>query len=172
MASEHKRRKEETQWLRERREMEDRVSRQRETIDYLTTTATRDRQKLRKVLIENGQHTTMVASVRNCKAVDDGEICPLSLDPINHSPPPFETNMDEEKPMMVFDTLKPDHRCIQLQCGHRFNAIWILFHFAKKNTFKCPLCRTGHGSFRFQIRDLPLHLAEWFGAHLGTNKPH
>ena len=168
MTSEHTRRQHERQWRREKQEMEKKLSEQRETIEYLTYTSIRDRKKLREITLEKGCHT-LIASVRNCEAVNDEEMCPLSLEPINTSPPPFKTTTTTPPPTM--DPSKPSHKCAQLQCGHRFNAMWILFHFAKKNTFKCPLCRSGHGRFRFQMRDLPRHVARWFRPHL-LDKPH
>ena len=161
MTSEHTRRRLERQWLREKHEMEKKISDQQEAIQYLTYESLRNRKKMRDLAIEKGRHT-LIASVRYCEAEDDSEMCPLSLEPINHSSPPFKSTTT----MTLVDQMKPSLQCAQLQCGHRFNAIWILFHFAKKNTFKCPLCRAGHNRFRFQMQDLPQHIAEWFRPHL------
>lgn len=93
-----------------------------------------------------------MSSLTNCLATDD-EICPLSLAPINKSPSPLS---DDERPCpLVLNLTKPEYKCAELVCGHRFNSAWLVYHFIERSTFRCPLCRTGKESFRFQIKDLP-----------------
>ena len=98
---------------------------------------------------------TQIASFRTCRA-DDGEVCPLSLQPINASPPPY----DPKYPAIDVEPRKPHHKCAELQCGHRFNALWLLFHFVGQNTFRCPICRVGPADFRFELEQLPKGLVE------------
>jgi rubredoxin len=93
-----------------------------------------------------------MASLTNCKARDH-EICPLSLAPINQSPLPLGDNISPCD--LVLNPMKPDHKCAQLACGHRFNAIWLIYHFIEGNTFRCPVCRAGETNFRFQRNELP-----------------
>ena len=81
---------------------------------------------------------------------DDSE-CPLGLHPIDSCPPPFEGCLE------VIDPLYPDRRCAELPCKHRFNAVWLLFHFVRNQTSCCPVCRTGRKRFVFGAGTAP----EW-----------
>ena len=93
-----------------------------------------------------------MASLSNCRATDD-EICPLSLAPINQSPIPL---CDELGPSALsLNPMKPDHKCAELMCGHRFNSMWLVYHFVESGTFRCPICRCGPSLFRFQRNELP-----------------
>jgi hypothetical protein len=94
---------------------------------------------------------TMV-SLSNCRAKDD-EICPLSLAPINKSPIPLCE--DETPSTLVLNQVKPDHKCAELACGHRFNSLWLIYYFVERSTFRCPVCRAGKEEFRFQRKELP-----------------
>ena len=98
---------------------------------------------------------TQVASFKTCRA-DDTEICPLSLMPVNASPPPY----DPKHPTIHVEPRKPHHKCAELHCGHRFNALWLLFHFVSRRTFRCPICRSGHEDFQFHLDLLPRGLVE------------
>ncbi len=115
-------------------------------------------QRLHKLLSDNGipePMGTQVASFKTCKAYD-GEICPLSLQPINSSDPPY----DAKHPEIVVEPRKPHHKCAELACGHRFNALWLLFHFVARRTFRCPICRRGYEDFHFQMEQLPRGLLD------------
>ena len=93
-----------------------------------------------------------MASLSNCCATDD-EICPLSLSPINQSPLPL---CDELGPCTLsLNPMKPDHKCAELMCGHRFNSMWLIYHFVESGTFRCPICRFGPSVFRFKKNELP-----------------
>jgi hypothetical protein len=98
---------------------------------------------------------THIASFKTCRAADE-EICPLSLHPINKSPPPYDSSHAE----IDIEPRKPHHKCAELHCGHRFNSLWLLYHFVDKNTFRCPVCRTGPVDFRFELEQLPMGLVE------------
>jgi hypothetical protein len=115
-------------------------------------------QRLHKLLREHGipePVSTQVGSFKTCRARDD-EICPLSLQPINSSDPPY----DNDNSIIDVEPRKPHHKCAELLCGHRFNALWLLFHFVARSTFRCPVCRSGHEDFHFQMEQLPKGLVD------------
>ena len=70
---------------------------------------------MRDLAIEKGRHT-LIASVRYCEAEDDSEMCPLSLEPINHSPPPFKSTTT----MTLVDQMKPSRYTGNGQTRTRF----------------------------------------------------
>jgi hypothetical protein len=90
----------------------------------------------------------IVMSLRLCPATDE-ETCPLAIEPINTDTPPFEGCCP------VLDPLHPTHTCAQLACGHRFNATWLMYHFVRNRTFRCPVCRKGRRSFTFDAGVVP-----------------
>ena len=106
--------------------------------------------RMRQTLVEHELpvHPTM-ASLRLCVAVDDDEACPLAMEPINGCAPPFKGCCLELNP------LKPTHRCAELECGHRFSGVWLMFHFVRNRTFRCPVCRRGKERFRFDPSVVP-----------------
>jgi len=137
---------------------------QQETIEFLQAELRRAQheicsknriiESMRATLLANNlpvQHS--IASVRLCLANDDNELCPLSLSPINSSPGPFEGCA-----LFALDPLRMDYRCAELACGHRFNAVWVMYHFARSSTFRCPVCRQGKGRFKFDASMLPEEL--------------
>ena len=97
----------------------------------------------------------IVASLSNCRAGND-EICPLSLMPINQSMAPFIPDPETIDPeTLVINPMKPEHKCAELSCGHRFNSMWLIFYLVERNTFRCPVCRDGPSEFCFQKDELP-----------------
>jgi hypothetical protein len=94
----------------------------------------------------------IMMSVSNCRAADD-EICPLSLAPINKSPLP--SLVDGRPCTHVLNPMKPEHKCAELACGHRFNSMWLMNHFVEHKTFRCPVCNVGLDAFHFQEKELP-----------------
>jgi len=109
---------------------------------------------MRATLLANNlpvQHS--ISSLRVCIAQNDAELCPLSLAPINSSPAPFEGCA-----LVALDPLRPDYRCAELTCGHRFNAVWLLYHFVHARTFRCPVCRKGKRRFEFNMDLIPWEL--------------
>ena len=90
----------------------------------------------------------IVMSLRLCPAADD-ETCPLAMDPINTDALPFEGCCP------LLDPLKPADKCAQLACGHRFNAVWVMYHFVRNRTFRCPVCRKGRRRFTFDAGVVP-----------------
>lgn len=98
---------------------------------------------------------TKIASFKTCIAEND-EVCPLSLQPINSSLPPYDPKFAD----ISVEPRKPHHKCAELQCGHRFNALWLLFHFVAQSTFRCPICRSGTVNFPFDLDQLPKGLID------------
>jgi hypothetical protein len=52
-----------------------------------------------------------------------------------------------------------------LPCGHGFNALALLYHFAK-NSMTCPFCRAGHEKHQLSLHSVPKHLRWHFTRHL------
>ena len=155
MEAEHSRRAEKQRLLRL-------VSEQSETIAMLEAEVRRGRNEIRRnfktimsmraTLVANSlpvQHS--IASMHMCTAVDDLEECPLSLSPINDSPPPLDRCR-----LVALD------RCAELACGHRFNAVWLMCHFVRNRTFRCPVCRKGKKNFNFDRSAIPEGILEAF----------
>lgn len=86
-------------------------------------------------------------SFRLCAAPT--EVCPLGLQTIDECGPPFEGCCPS------LDPLNPDKKCAELSCGHRFNAVWVVFFFVRRQTARCPLCQQGPSKFRFQSGTVP-----------------
>ena len=125
------------------------ASEQSETIAMLEAEVRRGRNEIRRnfktimsmraTLVANNLPVQYsIASMHVCTAVDDLEECPLSLSPINDSPPPLDRCR-----LVALDPLNPHYRCAELACGHRFNAVWLMCHFVRNRTFRCPVCRKG-----------------------------
>jgi hypothetical protein len=136
------------------KELESKIDRDRFTIQGQR----RIIDSLKQVLLDHGISNppgSTIASFKTCRAEDD-EVCPLSLHPINHSPTPY----NPIHAAIDIEPRKPHHKCAQLQCGHRFNALWLLFHFVAQHTFRCPVCRTGPTDFHFELEQLPTGLLD------------
>ena len=163
MSAEHERRKIICKWENDLKDFEQGMTEYEDTIRMLKQelmhthaiqTAQRNViEKLQSTLSKNGLPVkSTIASLTNCIAKNH-EICPLSLEPINKSPFPMG---DATIPCdLVINPLRPDHKCAQLPCGHRFNSIWLIYHFIESNTFRCPICRAGESSFCFLRNELP-----------------
>ena len=52
-----------------------------------------------------------------------------------------------------------------LPCGHGFNALALLYHFAK-NSMTCPCCRAGHAGEQMGDKSIPSHVRRFFTKHL------
>jgi hypothetical protein len=115
-------------------------------------------QRLQKTLKDNAIPEPIdahVGSLKTCRASDD-ELCPLSLHPINASPLPY----DKKYPEILIEPHKPNNKCAELMCGHRYNVLWLLFYFVGRSTFRCPICRYGHEEFKFEAEQLPGELID------------
>ena len=157
MECEHARRQVE----RERMELARLVSQQLETIGMLEAEVRRGRNEIRcklktimsmrETLSANNlplQHS--FASMHICTAMDELEECPLSMAPINSSPSPLE-----KCKLVALDPINPNYKCAELTCGHRFNGVWLMCHFVRNRTFRCPVCRSGKRDFKFNRDVIP-----------------
>lgn len=133
-------------------------SSQRKVIQQLQDTLTRNEIPIKRTMM----------SLSNCRATDD-EICPLSLMPINRSSLP---RSDSRRPSaLVLNPMKPGHKCAELVCGHRFNSLWLIYHFVKSNTFRCPVCLKGQDKFQFQYKELPPAVISMLDTIASSDKP-
>jgi len=162
MESEHARRQDERKIM----ELSKLASEQHEAIAMLESEVRRGRNEIRcKHRTILSMRATLVAnnlpvqysieSMHVCTAIDDLEECPLSMAPINDSPPPLERCK-----LAALDPLHPDFRCAELICGHRFNAVWLMCHFVRNRTFQCPVCRSGKRIFNFDRGVIPAGIIE------------
>jgi hypothetical protein len=160
LCAEHERRRQASKWRRQEFELLRTMSYLRETIDLLHVELQRGKGELRSHMraIERMKQTLtendlpifpVMMSLRLCTATDDTETCPLAIEPINQCAPPFEGCC------LALNPLKPEQRCAELECGHRFNGVWLMFHFVRNRTFRCPVCRRGKERFRFDPSVLP-----------------
>jgi hypothetical protein len=94
-----------------------------------------------------------VMSFRLCASKNEEEQCPLALEKIDACGPPFEGCCD------LLDPLKQGEKCAELGCGHRFNAVWLMYHFVRNSTFRCPVCRVGRRRFNFDMATIPQCMA-------------
>lgn len=159
MESEHEKRKLEMAWKRKAYEMQKQISDLNETAEMLFAQVRKGRrelklhvraiQQMKAVLQANDLKAyPIVASLRLCMAEDD-ETCPLAMEPINACALPFAGCC------AALDPVKPDEKCAQLACGHRFNAVWVMYHFVRNSTFRCPVCRKGRRHFTFDADTIP-----------------
>ena len=157
--SEHEKRSWLLSWNRRQSNLNRTVSELHDHIEMLSAEIRRNREERRSYVrvITQMQQTlkdnnltvfSSMMSFRVCLAEDD-ESCPLAMDRINVCPPPFEGCC------AVLDQLKPTHHCAELKCGHRFNGVWLLYHFVRSNTFRCPVCRKGKKRFVFDATVVP-----------------
>ena len=63
----------------------------------------------------------------------DGEECPISLEPIADARLPFSDKIR-------VTTYNPELTGVELLCGHRFSAVFLLWHWVRSPMI-CPMCR-------------------------------
>lgn len=93
---------------------------------------------------------------------DDGEICPITQEPIATSTLDF---LD-----CPFDPNYPDFTAIRLPCSHTFSALCLVFHWARNDTVRCPLCRSGTSGACLNLRKLPPHFRLRMGRRVRESK--
>ena len=79
-------------------------------------------------------------------APEDSSLCSITLEPLAVNTPMWGLDL-KAGPVSAHPTLM----AVRLKCGHCFNAMALLIHFAK-NTMQCPLCRRGSHSSRLNLR--------------------
>ena len=90
------------------------------------------------------------------------EECTITLEPIKDYRLPFLP----DGPQCVLESL-PNLTKASLPCGHGFNALALLYHFAK-NSMTCPICRAGHAKAVVTEQSVPVHLRKHFSKHLAS----
>lgn len=159
MESEHEKRSQIVAWKRREFELLKKISYLNETAEMLYAQVRKGKYELRshmrainvmKATLEANHLSVypIVMSMRLCLATDT-ESCPLAMEPINTDTLPFEGCCP------LLDPLQPTHKCAQLACGHRFNAVWVMYHFVRNSTFRCPVCRKGRRYFLFEQGVVP-----------------
>lgn len=162
MAAEHEKRRWHRKWRRQEFEMRRTISDLRETAELLQSELRRSKSEVQsQIRAIKRMHDIFRAhkipvfptmmSFRLCAA--NGDVCPLALEPVDACGPPFEGCC------AVLDPLRPNEKCAELGCGHRFNAVWLMFHFVRSSTFRCPVCRVGRKRFRFDMATVPQCMA-------------
>ena len=163
--AEHERRSQASKWKTREFELTRTISNLSETIELLHAELRRSKgearsqskaiHRMKQTLTDNNLPVIpTIMSLRLCVAENDTELCPLAMDTINKCSPPFEGCC------LVLDPFKQDQRCAELKCGHRFNGVWLMFHFAKNQTFRCPICRGGKERFGFDLSVIPSCMME------------
>lgn len=109
-----------------------------------------------------------IGPIDKCKAITmrlsepaADEECGIGLVPIadyrlSFMPPDHKGGVLEDQPTLTKASLP---------CGHGFNALALLYHFAK-NSMTCPFCRAGHDKVQMAELSIPAHLREQFSYHL------
>ena len=159
MSSEHDKRNWVVAWRRREFSLLRTISEIKETVELLHSELCRSKNEVRsQIRAIKRMHDIFDAhsipvfpammSFRLCTSVE-GESCPLALESIDSCAGPFENCCT------VLDPLKPNEKCAELGCGHRFNAVWLMFHFVRNSTFRCPVCRKGRKRFSFDMDTIP-----------------
>ena len=91
------------------------------------------------------------------------EECHIGLEPIAEYRLSF---MPQESALSVVEG-HPALTKASLPCGHGFNALALLYHFAK-NSMTCPFCRAGHAKTLMSEQSVPLGAREHFARHLAA----
>jgi hypothetical protein len=91
----------------------------------------------------------------------ENEECSIGMEPIAAYRLPFiqfDAAPREDMPTLTKASLP---------CGHAFNALALLYHFAK-NSMTCPCCRSGHDKVQMGESSIPKHVRKAFSQHLET----
>jgi hypothetical protein len=91
------------------------------------------------------------------------EECSITLEPIRDYRLPF---LPPETPSCVVVD-EPGLSKASLPCGHGFNAMALIYHFAK-NSMTCPICRAGHHHAQMAAQSIPAHARKHFVKHLDS----
>lgn len=96
---------------------------------------------------------------------EQGEECSISLENIAEYRLPFMPDETKEcKPPGILEH-QPHLTKATLACGHGFNGMALLYHFAK-NSMTCPCCRAGHAGVVMGEKSIPHHVRNAFLTHL------
>lgn len=116
-----------------------------------------------------GQYTLHVRASQRSKTLQltlsepaPDEECSIALEPILDYRLPF---LPDDSHIIL--TTQPALMKASLPCGHGFNALALLYHFAK-NSMTCPICRAGHAKTVMTEQSIPIHVRKHFSKHLAT----
>ena len=90
------------------------------------------------------------------------EECSITLEPIQD----YRLSFMQDGPSSVLAT-QPNLTKASLPCGHGFNALALLYHFAK-NSMTCPICRAGHAKAVMTEQSIPVLVRKHFSKHLAS----
>jgi hypothetical protein len=139
----------------------------------VATTTTRQRKRQRKpvaVPAPDPEPSRLIVRsmgpIDQCKSLsltisepEKNEECMIAMEPISDYRLPF---MPEPAVALLS---RPTLTKATLPCGHGFNALAVLYHFAK-NSMTCPCCRAGHDKVQMGELSIPPHLRRVFSQHL------
>ena len=120
--------------------------------------------------VETGTYTLLVRSSHGLKSLVlrlsepcPEEECGISLEGMSKCRLPFLPESTgvawsplEDQPLLTKASMP---------CGHSFNGMGLLYHFAK-NSMTCPLCRAGHIGTVMGEKSIPEHVRRLFTTHL------
>ena len=112
---------------------------------------------------EGSQRLTVHASRDEKKTVllslsqpAEGEECGIGMEPIAEYRLEFFPE-EHPGPHCVIAEAPQLTKATIVDCGHGFNALALLYHFAK-NDMTCPFCRGGHSKLSMSTKSVPAHL--------------
>lgn len=118
---------------------------------------------------ETGQYSLLVRAAQRNKTLllslsepRPDEECSIALESI----PDYRLPFLPDGPQPVLES-QPALTKACLPCGHGFNAMALLYHFAK-NSMTCPICRAGHAKAVMSVQCVPAHVRKHFSRHLAT----
>lgn len=85
------------------------------------------------------------------------DVCPISQELISDSELEWLQGVS-------FNPKEPQLKGIEIQCGHKFSALNLLYHWCRNRTVLCPVCRSGPKDARINMRTLPVHIRSVMGA--------
>ena len=104
---------------------------------------------------------------------EDETICPITQEPIGASLGDSGNDNDDMatlaggmnswpevggEGMRHYMPGRPDINGVALACGHRFTLMPLLYHWARNDTVRCPVCRQGMPGARLRQMGVPAHL--------------
>lgn len=93
----------------------------------------------------------------------DDETCPISQDSIN------ESNLEflESVPL---STANKEMKGIVLDCKHKFNGMFLLYHWTRNKNVLCPVCRGGIQGAYINMKCLPSHFRDIFARKVRSER--
>lgn len=92
------------------------------------------------------------------------EECSISLENVSDYRLPF---VQEDQQSII--ECKPLLKKASLPCGHGFNGMALLYHFAK-HSMTCPCCRAGHAGVAMGEKSVPAHVRRAFTIKLARSR--